>query len=191
MTRIMENTMDVYEIHAQKRRSAGELAKRSPLIALARMKPALWTRSHSPFPGLLIPRFQAETMRALPTTSQYAMASETVPQNIISAEPYGVSSEDGSSGVVSKSMHKSSLLNVSTALRRVVSVVNARFEPQGICADSANGPGAIGQYSSSEEEERALSGGRIWSHRYELFDHALRVKMDVDVNNVALFVEGP
>lgn len=110
---------------------AGDVAKRSPLIALANIKPALWTRSHKPFPGLLIPRFQAETILAIPTTTQYAIVKATDPQNMATAAPYG-SLSVGSKGVVSTSIHNISLLKVSTALKRVVRVVRERPDPHGI-----------------------------------------------------------
>lgn len=66
---------------------AGDVARLSPLMALARMKPALCARPHSPRPGLDIPRFHADTILAVPMTTQYAIASATVDHNIIFALP--------------------------------------------------------------------------------------------------------
>lgn len=125
--------------------SAGEVANRSPLMALAKIKPALCARDQSPHSGRVIPRPHADTTRATPTTTQYAIVRTTVLQNIAKAMPYGLSAL-GSSGVVEMSRQRSSLLNGSTARRRVFKVVNARWLPQGMVEESAKGPAGIGQY---------------------------------------------
>jgi len=149
------------------------------------MYPALCARDQSPRPGRVTPRLQAEAILAKPTTTQYAMAKPTVDQKIMIAFPYG---EDGrgSSGVVSMSRHRSSLLNVSTARSRVIRVVSSLFLPQGMVDEKAKGPRTIGQYVPSGD---IISGsgdsGRMFWHRYELFVHAFRVRTDVVVNNVA------
>ena len=67
--------------------SAGEDANRSPLNALARMKPAPSTLARNPFPPLDEPRPHAATRRAMPTTTHYPIAKPTVLQKIISAWP--------------------------------------------------------------------------------------------------------
>ena len=127
------------------RRSAGDVASLSPLIALASIRPALSTFDHQPVTGLERPRFQADTSLAMPTTSQYAMARETVVQNMIAAFPYGDPRRPGCSGVVDTSIQSSSLLKGSTARRRVFSVVSSRLLPHGMEAEKPNGPAGIGQ----------------------------------------------
>lgn len=66
---------------------AGDVANRSPLIALAKMNPALSTLAQNPFPVLIEPLPKAEAIRANPTRSQYAIARATVHQKTIWASP--------------------------------------------------------------------------------------------------------
>jgi hypothetical protein len=85
-------------------------------------------------------------MRARPITSQYKIASETVAQKMVLATPYGDwDCEPGSRGVVLTFRHNSSLLNGSTARRRVLRVVSGRFGPHGIAEERANWPAGSGQ----------------------------------------------
>lgn len=84
------------------------------------------------------------------------------------------------------SRHTNSFPKGSTARRRVIRVVSSRCLPHGIVDEKANGPVTIGQNVLSREFGCGSGlGGRIFSHRYELFDHALRVSTDDVVNRVA------
>jgi hypothetical protein len=65
----------------QNLRSAGEGAKDSPDMALARTNPNRSMLSHITFPLRPRPRFQAAEMRARPVTTQYPAVSPIVPQN--------------------------------------------------------------------------------------------------------------
>ena len=84
------------------------------------------------------------------------------------------------------SRQTSSLPNGSTARSRVIRVVSSRLLPHGIVDEKANGPAATGQnvLSNVLTAGSGLGGRKFW-HRYELFDHALRVSTDVDVKRVA------
>ena len=84
------------------------------------------------------------------------------------------------------SRQTSSLPEGSTARSCVVRVVRSRLLPHGTVDEKANGPALTGQYVSSDElmEGSGLGGRRFW-HRYELFDHTLRVSTLVDVKRVA------
>jgi len=64
--------------------------------------------------------------------------------------------------------------------------VSSRFLPQGTMDEKANGPDVIGQYVPSDMFTGG-SGlcGRMLSHRYELFDHALSVRTEEVVKRVA------
>jgi len=141
---------------------AGLVAKRSPLIALAKIYPALCARAQTPLPGRVIPRFHAEAIRARPTITQYDIASATVDQKMISAFPYGEFGR-GARGVVCTSTQSSSFENGSTARSRVMRVVSSRFIPQGTVDVKAKGPAVIGQYEVSlvTRDGRGL-GGRIF-----------------------------
>jgi hypothetical protein len=88
------------------------------------------------------------------------------------------------------SRQTSSLPKGSTARSRVMRVVSSRFLPHGMVDEKANGPAGRGQYVLSNvfTEGSGLGGRRFW-HRYELFDHALRVSTDVDVKRVACKVD--
>lgn len=164
---------------------AGLVARRSPLTALARMKPALWARDQIPRPGRVIPRFQAEAILAIPITTQYVIVSATVDQNITTAFPYSECG-CGSSGVVNRLRQTRSLPIGSTARSCVIRVVSSRLLPHGMVDEKANEPAATGQYVPSVElmAGSGLGGRRFW-HRYELFDHMSRVSTDVDVKRVA------
>lgn len=70
LKRDQQNILSQSAKDSQKRISAGLVAKRSPLTALAKIYPALRARDQIPRPGREIPRFQAETILATPTTNQ-------------------------------------------------------------------------------------------------------------------------
>ena len=125
----------------QNRMRAGEVASRSPLMALARMKPALSTRAHTPRPFLVEPRPQADTRRAKPTTAQYAMASATVHQKMTCACPYTEPTGPGASTVVFTSRQRSSCWNGSSARRRVSNVRSSEPGEIGTSEEKATGPG--------------------------------------------------
>ena len=161
------------------------MAKRSPLIALARMKPALSTLAQSPRPFLVEPLPHADTKRASPTTSQYAIARATVHQNIMSALPYTGSSELGWSTVVLRSRQTSSFWKGSSARRRVSKVTSEYSFPSCIELESANGPGGKGQYVPTLLLLGSGDGGRNVEQKYELLFHTENVSISVVVKSVA------
>lgn len=83
------------------------------------------------------------------------------------------------------SKQNNSLVNGSTARTWVESVVRTRWFPKGTVTEKAKGPAGMGQ-----KEETLLvkvgsgDGGRSVEHRYDVLDHAVKVKTDVVVNSV-------
>lgn len=92
-------------------------------MALTRTNPALSTRAQMPEAGRLLPRPQADVMRAMPTMIQYAIARLMVAQKMLRALPYGDRSGPGSSGVVATVRQRISLPNGSSARSSVLRVV--------------------------------------------------------------------
>lgn len=119
----IKSRRDPSQNHVQNLNNDGDVARRSPLMALTRTNPVFSTRAHMPEAGRLLPRPQADVMRAMPTMTQYAMARPTVAQRMMRTLPYGECSGPGSSGVVATVRQRISFPNGSRARSSVLRVV--------------------------------------------------------------------